>query len=265
MDTQERIGKGGSQSNIFLVNWNDKLCAYKKFHVSPSAFQDIELFVEFEKEVEIFSSINHPNILQFYGACVNPPEIGILLEYCSNGDLYSYLAKQKIEIEKKIGILNEIAQGMKFLHSRRIIHRDLKPENVLVNRNEESKIMDFGLSKIRSSEDKTMTKTIGTSFYMAPEVIVGGKYSFSCDVYSFAFLAFTFLTEDLSPFGRQPFILKKALNPNYRPKINSKKYIENWKGKNRYLKDLIVKNWSHDPKKRNNFDEICSIFKKNKK
>lgn len=71
------IGEGSSESSVFLVDWMGKECAFKKFIFKDS--EDYEQFEEFEKEVEIFSSINHPNILQFFGACITPPHIGILL------------------------------------------------------------------------------------------------------------------------------------------------------------------------------------------
>lgn len=259
------IGQGGSETTVYKAEWKGMICAYKGYNTSAVGTESFS-FEDFEKEVAVCVNVNHPSILQFYGACINPPRIGFLIEYAENGDIPSFLGKYKSKMKKKypfkekLRILKEICSGMDYLHGRQFMHRDLKPENILINGEEKAKIMDFGLSRMKTKDEKTMTKMIGTSFYMAPEVAKGGNYSFSCDVYSFSMLAFVFIIENLSPFGSEisdQMIMKKvSQNPNFRPQIDEKLF-EECKG----LLKIIKKNWSFDPKERNTFSEIQKELK----
>jgi serine/threonine protein kinase len=86
---------------------------------------------------------------------------------------------------QKTVIVDEIAEGMVFLHSRNVIHRDLKSLNILLDENNEPNICDFGLTR---QVDQTMTGCLGTYHYMAPEVIESSRYDFKADVFSFGML-----------------------------------------------------------------------------
>ena len=87
---------------------------------------------------------------------------------------------------------------MEYLHFKKIIHRDLKPENILITKELNSKITDFGLSKKLGDENSnTKTMKIGTSLYMAPEVVLSNNYSFKCDIFSYSIIIFQLLTEKL--------------------------------------------------------------------
>lgn len=101
---------------------------------------------------------------------------------------YLEKSKGKMSWEHKLQILLHIAKGMRFLHNKNVIHRDLKAENVLVDANLIAKISDFGLSKMKDIEQSRMTKygtlialdntlLVGTSYYMAPEVILEDSYN----------------------------------------------------------------------------------------
>lgn len=95
----------------------------------------------------------------------------------------------------------QIFAAMKYLHSNNIVHRDLKPENILLQTTEpdsELVIIDFGTSRVISDEQK-MSKTYGTIFYVAPEVIEG-KYDEKCDVWSAGVILFI-LISGFVPFG----------------------------------------------------------------
>lgn len=253
-----KLGEGGSGNKVYLAEWKGHKVAYKSF--KNVGIED-GFFVEFEKEVKLFASLHHPSILLFFGACINLPDLGILLEYCPQGDLTAFLSANRakntpVSKKEKIRLLKEIASGMFYLHSINILHRDLKPENVLVDDINSVKIMDFGLAKFENANsEKTLTKRVGTSYYMSPEVFAGKQYSEKCDVFSFAILMYVLITERFSPYGKElnewTILNKVASSPDFRPKIQKEDFEEI-----EFLIPIIEKNWGQIPEERNSFKDI---------
>jgi tRNA A-37 threonylcarbamoyl transferase component Bud32 len=271
----EDIGRGGSDSVVYKSSWKGTIVAYKVFK-RQTIFKNENDCVEFEKEINIMSSISHPSIATFYGCVISKSRLGIVMEYFVNGNLKSYMRKsykyphtfRKLNTKDKLRILTEIALGGDYLHQRNIIHRDLKCDNILLNDNLRAKIIDFGISKISSLNKKdTMTRAIGTRHYMAPEVIKGGTYNELCDVYSFSIIMYEIITECFKPYEES---LKKqkhtnveflvATNPSFRPEISKKDFPNlGW------CIDLIKICWNQDPSKRMPFSEIVEILKTERK
>ena len=105
----------------------------------------------FEREVEVQSSLNHPNCLKLYGRSVNPTNGRpvIVMQICSDGCLTDYILENKrprLSKADKCRIILEIAKGIAYLHSLGFIHRDLKLDNILMH-NGHPVIADFGLSR----------------------------------------------------------------------------------------------------------------------
>eukprot|EP00040_Diaphanoeca_grandis_P019995 m.105975 g.105975 ORF g.105975 m.105975 type:complete len:255 (+) comp27693_c1_seq1:2-766(+) len=167
-------------------------------------------------------SIRHPNLLTFYGAGVNSKHQAYLVtEYMEGGSLRLLLLNfdRVITWTERLSFTKDIARGMKYLHDKGTIHRDLKADNCFVDARMRVKVADFGTGKIqsrikKSKEDdderegynlirtttisttqeqalrnRTLTKGIGTLFWMAPEVLSGKKIldqnGAALDVYSF--------------------------------------------------------------------------------
>lgn len=116
-------------------------------------------------EAEVLSGLSHRNIIQFFGACTDPLNALIVMEFAPNGTLFSLLRDTTFEIGPKLVMewTKQIASGMNYLHQGapvQLIHRDLKSPNILVSRKYEMKISDFGLS--RQLDGKTHKTTAGT-------------------------------------------------------------------------------------------------------
>ena len=161
----------GSFGIVHKARWRETIVAVKMLRNDTKSQEAIK---DFLNECYTMESLRHPNICLFYGACMkNIKKLALVMEYCPNGTLWSFLHNEKyfLSIEQKLQFAIDIAKGMVYLHSFPIpvLHRDLKTLNVLLDENLVPKIADFGWTRLL---DKNMTGKIGTFQWMAPEVIV---------------------------------------------------------------------------------------------
>jgi len=136
------------------------------------------------KEVKLLSEVDHPNIAKYFNSFQTAKYLYIVMEYCGGGDLFKMIVSKGNFTEKEAArIMSEILRAVNHCHVLGIIHRDLKPENIMVSNDGSIKIIDFGLST-SNSFGTNMNDLVGTSFYIAPEVIKSGKYTTACDIWS---------------------------------------------------------------------------------
>ncbi|GMF53256.1 unnamed protein product [Phytophthora fragariaefolia] len=157
--------------------------------VAVKMMSDVDTFM---KEIKMAATMSHPNIVQFVGVAWNSREdFCAVLEYMDGGDLRGLMDKYDEEKRQtgfnseKLKIALQIAHALAYLHSREVpvIHRDLKSKNILLNEALGAKLTDFGVSRERA--DRAMTADVGTSLWMAPEVMVGNAYDEKADMFSF--------------------------------------------------------------------------------
>ncbi|XP_030461525.1 probable LRR receptor-like serine/threonine-protein kinase At1g53430 [Syzygium oleosum] len=168
---------------------------------------------EFLNEIGMISALQHPNLVKLYGCCVEGNQLLLVYEYMENNSLARALFgrdEQQIELDwatrKKICL--GIARGLAYLHEEsrlKIVHRDIKATNVLLDKELNAKISDFGLAKLDEEENTHIsTRIAGTIGYMAPEYAMRGYLTDKADVYSFGVVALE--------------IVSGKSNTNYRPK-----------------------------------------------
>ena len=179
VETGKEIGHG-SYGVVHEVNYNGKLCAAKQaYYIFIGAEGFSKMRDDFVCECHLWSTLLHPNVVQFLGVYYPPRnESGLptlVMEKMWNS-LTSLAEKhQNIPLHVKISILTDVALGLRYLHSKNppVIHCDLSPNNILVGFRLEAKITDLGVAravKIGSST-KTMTKAPGTTDFMPPEAV----------------------------------------------------------------------------------------------
>jgi serine/threonine protein kinase len=158
---------------------------------------DEQFLDNFRKEGEIIGQLNHPNIVQVYDIEELYRTIFIIMEYLDGESLEDLLnRKKRLPFSRILSFLTQIAAGLAYAHDQNIVHRDIKPANVFVQKDDQVKLLDFGLACESGKIDIDQT---GTVHYMAPEQIEGDPVDHRSDVYSFGILAYEMIT------GQKPF------------------------------------------------------------
>lgn len=203
----EKLGEGG-MGVVYLAK-DTKLNRKVAIKFLPDYISaNSEIRNRFKIEAQAAAAINHPNIATIYAIEEIDHEMFIVMEYIDGKELKDIIERmyvgseniQPIQVNDVINYAIQIAEGLDAAHKKGIIHRDIKPSNIMVNNNNQIKIMDFGLAK--TANDIHLTKTgitIGTVAYMSPEQISSEKIDHRTDIWSFGIVLFKLLT------GRMPF------------------------------------------------------------
>ncbi|KAJ8259419.1 hypothetical protein GJAV_G00169050 [Gymnothorax javanicus] len=158
---------------------------------------------QLRREVEIQSHLRHPNILRLYGYFHDPSRVYLILEFAPKGELFSELQRcGHFDEQRTATYMTELADALRYCHSKKVIHRDIKPENLLLGAEGELKIADFGWSvHTPSSRRSTLC---GTLDYLPPEMIEGRTHDEKVDLWSLGVLCYEFLV------GKPPFESKRV-------------------------------------------------------
>ncbi|XP_040861325.1 rust resistance kinase Lr10 isoform X2 [Glycine max] len=187
------LGSGGFGTVYKGIFTNGTMVAVKVLRGSSNK----KIEEQFMAEVGTIGRIHHFNLVRLYGFCFENNLIALVYEYMGNGSLDKYLFHEKktLGYEKLHDIAVGTARGIAYLHEecqQRIIHYDIKPGNILLDRNFNPKVADFGLAKLcnRDNTHITMTGGRGTPGYAAPELWMPFPITHKCDVYSYGMLLF---------------------------------------------------------------------------
>ena len=202
------IGKNigeGSNSYVNVCRWRGLEIVVKR-----PKYKKLCQLLDILKEIQMWSNIRHPYLVQFLGVSYDQEEndFYILLEKIDGENLGKHIQIKTTSKTKSINkftkyqICAQLINVIKFLHTCKppIIYRDLKPENIMIDKFNNVKLTDFGLSRYMPEESNyQLTGGTGTIRYMAPEVYLGEKYDLKADVYSLGFILYYIIG------GKKPF------------------------------------------------------------
>ncbi|KAI9100551.1 kinase-like domain-containing protein [Phlyctochytrium arcticum] len=153
-----------------------------------------------EREITIMKLIQHPHVLQLYDVYETDKELFLILEHVEGGELFDYLVKKgRLSEPEALGFFQQIMSGIDFCHRYLICHRDLKPENLLLDRDLNVKIADFGMASLQVT-GKMLETSCGSPHYASPEIIKGIRYDGpTADIWSCGVILYALLTGNL-PF-----------------------------------------------------------------
>ena len=168
-----------------------------KFILSQTP-EDYELV---KQELSILKIVKHKYIVQLYEILETPQHIFIIMEYCEGQDIMDYiLTRNRLSESESLKYFQQLINALYYLHNQNITHRDIKIDNLLLDRNLDLKLIDFGLST-RYRDDRLLNQPCGTVVYAAPEVLDCKEYhGMLADVWSSGIVLFGMLSGFL-PFG----------------------------------------------------------------
>ncbi|MCB5224614.1 MAG: bifunctional serine/threonine-protein kinase/formylglycine-generating enzyme family protein, partial [Candidatus Cloacimonadaceae bacterium] len=199
----KQIGAGG-MSEVYLVKDNlGRPFALKT--MSRRLSFDPSFRQRFEQEAKIMATLNHPNIVQMHSYFEAEGRFCLAMEYVEGGSLKDLSRKiGPIPEKRALNILKQIAEALSYAHGKGIIHRDIKPSNILLDADDNVKVMDFGIARMAEGPGLTMTGTqMGTLVYMSPEQIRDSKHvDEKSDIYSLGVTLYEMLT-GMPPYDEQ--------------------------------------------------------------
>ncbi len=159
----------------------------------------------FEREVDLASSLQHPNIVTIYDSGVDKGQHYFAMQYVEGKPLDRYVRSEELSVRRIMELFNKVCSAVAYAHQRGVIHRDLKPGNILVDADGEPHILDFGLAKPtdgfeQTSQEQVMTsipgQVLGTLAFMSPEQAAAQPDSIDVrtDVYSIGMILYKVLT-----------------------------------------------------------------------
>ncbi len=201
-----------------------------------------------QKEISILKIVKHKYIVQLYEILEDAYSIYIIMEYCEGKDLMDNIIRKGhlTEIES-LKLFQQLINTLLYLHSQNITHRDIKIDNMLLDRNGDLKLVDFGLST-KYKDNELLNQPCGTVVYAAPEVLQGKEYhGMLCDVWSSGIVLFGMLSGYLPFSDNDDEVNKKNILKGV---IDYPKFISP------FVKDLLKKMLEINPIKRFTLKDI---------
>jgi eukaryotic-like serine/threonine-protein kinase len=214
----------------------------------PEMESDPVLYDRFKREQAIGTRLDHPGVMKVYDD-EDRSRIYMVMEWVDGRLLRQVLNEQKkLPVERAVKITTRICDALDYIHKNGVVHRDLKPENVMVDSDDNIKLIDFGIASNAGSRRLTFAKlsqTMGTPDYISPEQVKGKRGDGRSDIYALGVMLYEMLTGKVPFTGPNPFVImndRLLNNPvpprELDPEISSE------------LQEIIYRALERDPKNR---------------
>ncbi|ELP88442.1 hypothetical protein EIN_229750 [Entamoeba invadens IP1] len=237
------LGKG-AYGKVFLVEMKSTHEVFAMKTIEKKQIIEYEEIEHTMSERRILSKLHHPFLVNLYYSFQTPTHLFYIIDYCSGGEFYFYLQKnRKVGENTAKFYAAQILLAIEHLHSANIVYRDIKPENILIGADGYLRMTDFGLSKENVTSTNTTNTFCGTPEYLAPEVVVGKNYSEPVDWWGFGVLIFEMI------HGHAPYVspdIQELFQKIIRDPVTFP--IESYPSQE--CKDIITKLLDKDPLKR---------------
>ncbi len=202
----EEIGSGGMASVYRARQASvDRDVAIKVLHKSVDGKD--ESILRFQREARLIARLEHPHILPVYDfdGSHNPPYI--VMRYLSGGTLKEVISRGQLPFDEVGFLMRQLGAALDYAHRQGVIHRDIKPSNIMIDRDGNTFVTDFGIARMAGGTDSTITQAgalVGTPEYMSPEQLMGNdEIDHRTDIYALGVMLFQMLTGKL-PFPAEP-------------------------------------------------------------
>jgi eukaryotic-like serine/threonine-protein kinase len=214
----------------------------------PEIESDPALYDRFQREQAIGTKLDHPGVMKVF-ADEDRSQVYMVMEWVEGRLLRQILNDQrKLPLERAVRITLGICNALDYIHSHGVVHRDLKPENVMVDANDNVKLIDFGIASNAGSRRLTFAKlsqTMGTPDYISPEQVKGKRGDGRSDVYALGVMFYEMLTGKVPFTGPNPFVIMndRLLNNPIPPRELAPEISPE-------LQEIIYRALERDPKNR---------------
>jgi len=180
------IGQGSYGKAVLVQDRDGKQYVMKIIDMSR---MDSKHRKEAANEVKVLSSLKHPYIISYRESFIENHKLAIVMDYADGGDLHDRIhrtrkAGKAFEQKKIARWFTEATLALKHMHDKHVLHRDLKSQNLFLTSQDRLRIGDFGISKVLESNAAFARTTIGTPYYLSPEICMEKPYSFASDIWA---------------------------------------------------------------------------------
>jgi serine/threonine protein kinase/predicted negative regulator of RcsB-dependent stress response len=203
----EELGKGG-MGKVYKVEDNEIKENVALKLLNPEVASDEKTIERFRNELKFARKITHKNVCRMYHLSKEEDSYYITMEYVSGEDLKSLIKRiGQFTPGKAVAIAKQVGEGLSEAHGLGVVHRDLKPQNIMIDKEGNVRIMDFGIARSVEARGVTQAGTIvGTPDYMSPEQVEGKEADQRSDIYSIGVILYEMMT------GKVPFEGDTALS-----------------------------------------------------